>query len=84
MDPGATIQTLGVNTLGAPQNLVDSLKQSATDIAKRMHDWLNDPALTTNAQRQQAMQAGPDPMIPRQIRGKSAYAIKDMYRTKNP
>ncbi|MEO9014987.1 MAG: hypothetical protein ABI275_06665 [Terrimesophilobacter sp.] len=81
---GPTIQTLLVTALGAPQNLVDTLEQNAADTSKTMHDWLNDPALTTNAQRQQAMQAAPDLMIPKTIRGKTNYAIGDMYRTKNP
>ncbi|MEO6505385.1 MAG: hypothetical protein ABIW36_09135, partial [Terrimesophilobacter sp.] len=73
-----------VTTLGAPQDLVDALEQNAADTSKKMHDWLNDPALTTNAQRQKAMQAPPDSMIPTTIRGKTNYAIGDMYRTKNP
>lgn len=78
----AAVQNLLVGTIGAPQQDVNDLVTAATQSAAAFQGLINDPALTTEAKRQDAMKAAD--MIPQQIKGKAKYKIADMYRTKAP
>jgi hypothetical protein len=78
----AAVQNLLVGTIGAPQQDVNDLVTIATQTAAAFQGLINDPALTTEAKRQDAMKAAD--MIPQQIKGKAKYKIADMYRTKAP
>ena len=79
---GASIQTLLVTTIGAPQAFVDQLEQNAADTSALMNTLLADPAVTTDAQRRTALQKAD--MIPASLHGKAKYAIGDLYRTRSP
>lgn len=76
------VQNLLVGTIGAPQQDVNDLVAVATQTAATFQGMINDPALTTDAKRRDAMKAAD--MIPQQIRGKAKYKTADMYRTKTP
>jgi hypothetical protein len=78
----APVQNLLLGTVGASQQVVNDLVASATANESAFQGLNNDPALTSESKRRDALK-GAD-AIPQTIRGKANYKVADMYKTKAP
>jgi hypothetical protein len=78
----ATTKTFLLTTIGAQQQDLDDLLDSATASETQFQTWNADATLNTDAKRRQAMKAAT--FLPDRIRGVDNYKIADLYRTKVP
>jgi hypothetical protein len=79
---GAQVQNLLLNTIGTSQAVVDALVDNAKDNKAAFNAFNNDPSLTTDAQRRDAMKRSD--FLPKAVRGNASYKVADLYRTKAP
>ncbi|MCU1440498.1 MAG: hypothetical protein JWP85_1495 [Rhodoglobus sp.] len=78
----AATKTFLLTTIGAQQQDLDELLDSATATESQFQTWNSDATLNTDAKRRQAMKAAA--FLPDKIRGAENYKIADLYRTKAP